>query len=668
MKGEYDWLQNADDLAPQQAATRWWVESPGVSRALRLSETVTRIRRYQQGREETNFAYARLYGSRAHAGFGIGHYARSGSNRMGAQVSFPVIRAVSDTLVSALAKSKLKAVFLTAGGTWELQERAQEFQKFADGQHYELQTNKKLIAAATHACVWGDGFLKVDKKGAGKSQRCRLTTPYPWEMLADDHECLYGFDPEEGPRSRYQIEWMDRTRVMGLYARDDEDLRRQIRAAKRAQSQEDIDQADFETVADVVRIVHGWHLPTFDGAGDGRYVVAIDDVVLLDEPWEKDHYPFVQLTLSEPLIGARGSGIAEQILGLQLEINVLGQKVQRGQHLMANGHWLIPRGSKINKMKVTNDFDGIEYTPGMAPTVITPEPLPKSIYDWHENLYNKSFQIPGVSQNDATANKPPGVVSGEAIDAVVDIGTKRRSVDTTRFMDAFIEITKLILETSAEIAEKNADFDVLAPDSDNAKSYKIRFKDAELQKNEAILKIYDQNAFSDDPAEKMSQVSAALAAGLYTPEEAKRLMPYPDTKGNPDIKELSYKAVRTCIDEILRGRDYKGPQPELNLEEAVVQVQAAAIQAWSDGCPTDRLKKLRDWINDAKNLPGWSGSLVPAAPPAGAPPGPGAPAGPAPPGGGLAVPPPSPLPGAPLPPSLFVPPPSLPGQTPAKAA
>lgn len=644
--GAYDWVNDDVGYPAQNMSTKWWIESSGSNRAKKLSDTAARIRRYQQWRQETNLAYARLYGSQAIMGFGIGHYARPSPRMGGGRVGFNVIRACSDSLVAKLAKNKIKTTFLTTAGTWEQQERAKELQRFTDGQHYELGSWAKLIAAATHACVWGDGFIKVGKKGRGKNQRLKLTKVYTWELLVDDHETLYGYEPDEGPRSMYQLRWEDRTVLMGEYARDDENLRREIRQARRAQSQEDVDQSDFETVSDQVRVVEGWHLPTFEGAPDGRHVVALDDVVLLDEPYNKDHFPFVHVTLQEPLMGFHGSGLAEQNLGLQLEINVLLQKIQRGHHILANGHWLIPRGSKLNTMKITNDFDGIAYS-GEKPEVITPEPLAQSVYSHLENLFNKAFQIPGISQLDASSQKPAGLVSGEALDAYADISTERFSVPQTRLQDAMIQLTHLILEGSAEIAEENPEFDVMSPDAVEGHAYKVNYKANELQKNEYVLRIFDQNALSDDPAEKMSQVASGVAAGMISPKKAERLLDYPDLKGDEDVTTISYNAVRWSIYMMLSKGVYKSPMPFFDLATGIQQVQGALIQAWKDGAPEERQKLLRNWISDATTM------LTPPAPPPGPMP-PGAPP-PGPGGGQSAVPPPSNLPGAPPPPSMFAP-------------
>ena len=87
--------------------------------------------------------------------------------------------------------------------------------------------------------------------------------------------------------------------------------------------------------------------------------------------------------------------------------------------------------------------------------------------------------------------------------------------------------------------------------------------------------------------------------GSITPDVSKRLIKMPDVEREQDMEFASYNAVEMCISQMLRHGRYRPPQPYLNIQQGVKQVQLALVRAWADGRPEDRLQLLRDWITDA---------------------------------------------------------------------
>ena len=83
--------------------------------------------------------------------------------------------------------------------------------------------------------------------------------------------------------------------------------------------------------AEMVECVESWHLPSMNGADDGRHVIHMDTVILEDEQYTYTSYPFVFCKWGDACVGFAGISLAEQLKNIQLEINKLALRSCRIQ-------------------------------------------------------------------------------------------------------------------------------------------------------------------------------------------------------------------------------------------------------------------------------------------------------------------------------------------------
>jgi hypothetical protein len=576
-------------------------------------------------RKENDLRHARLYGNQPLMGFGLANYARPNTLN-GSKVGLNVVKNCSDAFTAQVTKDKPKVTFLTSGGDWDLQNRARELEKFVDGQFYELDLYNVFSQVVLDACIWGNGFLKFFVSGEGEEARIHCNRVFPWEIIVDDQEGLYC-----EPRNLYQRRWVDRLVLLADFGTDGA-LRKKICEAKR--DTDDVDGFGYDSTADQVLVTEAWHLPSKMGEKDpkkqdGRHTIAIENTILWDEQYDQDHFPFVVYRRQKPPLGYWGIGLAEELQGLQLELNTLMQKVQKSFHFLGYGHWFVENSSKVNTQKIDNDISIIRYT-GERPHVEAADPISEQIFEHIERIKTNCYEITGISQLQAQSQKPKGLNSGKAIDSYLDITTERFNVSLRIFQQCFIDSAKMVLELSRVITERyNPDFDVVSPDK-GGKAAHVHFKKNELRDDEYILQLFLTNKLSDEPSERMQQVQSMAEAGWIDAQDAKRLLDFPDLQRAADLDNASYDAVESCISRALKEGVYKTPQPYLNLAQGMRQVQMALIRGWVDNVPEDRLKLLRQWLLDAQEL--LTRAMPPPPPPAmpglnpGLPPGmPGAP-------------------------------------------
>jgi hypothetical protein len=610
--------------SPSTNTTQWWLKKNESDRADIICRVTKRIFDAQDYHRDQLKRGARLYGDTQMAGLSPQSYARRATSKNGGKVSFNVTKSCSDAYVAKVTKDKPKVSFVTSGGDDRLKQKAQGLERFCDGQFYELGFYNVAPLFALDTCWAGNGFAKFYIAGTGKAKRIAMDRVLPVEMHTDDAEAVNG-----APRSIYQTKYVDRG-VLKAQAKqwkgakyDSEDIEDAIDKAPRNEHPEDSGSSD--SLADQILVREAWHLPSDEGAGDGRHSIAIVGALLFDEPWTRMDFPFAVLRRRMPLIGWWDTSLSRELEGIQRELNVLLFKVQRHYHLLGAAHWSFQKGS-INKSKLTNDIDHVEWT-GIEPKIVAPVSLiSPEVYQHIDRLYSKAYELSGVSQMSAQSQIPQQVESGKAIQALADVESDR-FMTNYRMYEAFVlDCVKQILTLARQISESNPDYAVRA--FSERGMVKTVFAEHWLEENEYILKMYPTNLLADDPSAKMAQVEKFMNAGMMDPDDAMRLLDFPDMQAAQSIKQANYNATQRIVAGILERGEYIGPDPLMQLEQSIGIVRAAYQGTIGvTGLDEERVEMLRRWLVQASDLKkiGEPPPAPPMMPPAGPMPPPGMP-------------------------------------------
>jgi hypothetical protein len=666
-------------LGGDKKSLRWWkADLTEEKRRQIVRQVVQAIRKSQIFRKEAALRHARLYSNMPILGFGVASYSRPLAMQ-GNRLAYNVVKSCCDAFTAKLTKDRPKCTFVTAGGDEKLQQQAKGLDQYAEGQLYESKFYDLLPAVVLDACIGGTGVLKIfddymeGEEGSANDKpkaTVRMQRIFHWELVIDDQEAMYG-----EPRSLFQGKYYDRMvamewakRLDGLKenvagGKGEAEIERLLEGTRR--DQDDLDGVGYDATADQVLVTEAWHLPSGPGAKDGRHMVVVENCTLLDEPYKQDYFPFVFFNRQKSPVGFWGIGLAEELLGIQLEMNILLQKIQRTHHLLGAGHWMVGNGSKINTGKLDNEIGSIIRYTGDPPKLETGVSVTPEIFEHLETLYHKAYEITGISELDAKGQLPKEMEgSGKAMSVYANINTERFSVAVRGLHEFVIETVRQCIDRARDITKTVPDFEVRAHSDGVLKVTK--FLDVDMREQDRILKMYPTNLLSSDPAEKIAQLKEL--SGFMPPDDIRRLTDFPDTKALNNYQDASYDLIQSFIMDwknLSKEPEYYGPEPFMDLVDGMKRVQLAYLVSKRNKLPESRLQLFRDWMSDAKELL----SPTPPPPPApspgaplgggpatlGAPPPPGqtlpAPAGmamgmPAMPGGGMPPPPPPPV-GAP---------------------
>ena len=542
------------------------------------------LQKHQSSVHQQNIRSLRLYGNYNVLGITASTYSQN-QNFMNPtdRVALNIVKSMVDTVTNKIAKNKPKPMFLTEGGNWKQQRKAKRLGKFIDGKFYEMDIYAKGLQAFRDACIFGTGALKYYREG---SDIC-VERVFIDEIVADLNESLYG-----EPRSIYQTKYIPREVLCRMYPEHEI----KIKMAKQADDFRPLHQG----LSNNVVVVESWHLPSGKDAKDGRHVICIENETLFDEVYEKDSFPFVFLRWTTRPIGFYGAGLAEELQGLQIEINKILRTIQISFHLTGIPWILIESGSKVNKAHLNNEIaHGVVYS-GTPPQVYTPTPVNPQLFEHLERLYMKAYQVAGVSELAAQSQKPAGLNSGKALREFNDIESERFITIGQAYENFYMEGAKRIVDLAKEIHEDGEDPRVLAKHKSCVQE--IKWSEVDLKQDEYIMQVFPVSSLSSSPAGRLQDIQEFIQAGLIPQEFATKLMDFPDLEEFLSLANASIEDIERTIEQIIDEGEYQPPEPFQRLDLGIQMMQSAYLKAKADKVEEERLELMRRWISEADAL------------------------------------------------------------------
>lgn len=560
----------------------WW-ELPKSNAHEEIFNLVNGLNKNQGWMREGHLRHMRLYGNLNTLGLSQHTFSQNMiTNPPYDRLGLNIVQSMCDTVTQKVAKNAVRPMFLTEGGNWMMKEKAQLLNKFVEGKFYELRISEKGPFMFRDATVFGSGFLKIFRR----EKQIKLERCFAGEIIVDENEAIYG-----EPRCMYQTKVVPKEYLIKLFPK----YKSQIMSAKAAESQ----MPKFRELSEQVWVLEAWHLPATEDSGDGRHVMCIQNATFLDEEYKRDRFPFIKMDWSKRLLGYMGQGLAEQLTGLQVEINKILKNMQ------ITGHLFVPKlmlemGSKIVKSQLNNEIGGLVWYSGTKPEVWAPNAFPQTEFERLIWLYQRSYEIAGVSQLAANSAKPAGLNSGKALREFNDIESERFILTGKAWEQVHLDIATHIIELSKEIAEEYDDAKTMAMGEDGLEV--IKWSDIQLEQDQYVMKVYPTSFISKTPAAALQDTTDLLQAGLIDQKTGMRLLDFPDLKQQmkydtaPD--EIIYKIGETMIK---KGR-YIPPEPQLDLMRSGKIMLNIYLKAKLDGVPESKLELLRTFMVQAEKM------------------------------------------------------------------
>lgn len=565
---------------------KWWMSDKNAIYQDVFS-VVKHLEKDQSYRADDNLRNARLYGNLHLRGLGVYTYSKPDSSiATSHRVTLNVIQSQIDTVVSKITKSKVRPQFLTEAGNHGLKTKAKKLTKFIDGIFTATDFYTKSTMAFLDSCIFGTGAIKIfESNGNIKAERVFIN-----ELLVSDVEAYYG-----EPRQMHQVKHIHKDLLKEMFPNH-------AVMIDQANIQEGVFPSSTRNryADDMIKVVESWHLPSGPDAKDGVHSICIENLTLLKEEYNRKIFPFVFFRWNVRPIGFFGAGLSEQLQGLQLEINKILRTIQVSMHLVSIPKLLVEASSKIVSAHLNNKIGGVIKFAGTPPTYTQLGQIPGELFNHLENLYQKSYEISGISQLSAQSVKQPGLESGKALRTMSDIESERFLAVASRYERSFIDAAKLMIIIAKEIYADDKDFGVQVKGKDFIET--IKWKDVDLEEDQFMLDVFPTNALSRDPAGRLADIQDLIAAGMIDEETGRNLLDFPDLQGTMNMLNADSQNLDKLIEKMIDDGEYFPPEPYQNLENALRKTQQAYLMYRMQGVSEDRLDLLRRYMEDTQGL------------------------------------------------------------------
>jgi hypothetical protein len=573
----------------QKKIYQWWLTTDKKEKAGQLLSTANAIKDAQSYRYRTTALYARLYGNQSLFNFIGNNMNKMDAGTTGLPVdrpTFNLVQSCVDTVVSKISQSKPSPVFLTDNSDYKERRLAKQLNNFIQGEFYQTKAYDKVATVLRDALVTGMGVLKVFES---QDNKVALERVLGTEILVDSNDGLYG-----EPRQIYQLKLVDRQVLKDICP----GYKQVITEAETAFPDNSSDAS--RTVSDQVLVVEGWHLKSGKNATDGRHTIACTSGIILDEAWDKDAFPFVFLPYSPRLLGFWAQGLAEQLMGTQIEINSLLYTISRAIKIVGVPRIFVEEGSKVSSSSFNNDVGTIVKYRGTKPVFEVAPCVPQELYAQLQRLIEYGYQQCGVSALDASSQKPAGLNSGEAIRSYDDISTDRLASLSKRYDNFFIDLTYQIVDLAKDIASRDGEYQTVYPNKDGTKE--INLPEMKLIQDPFVVQVFNQSSLPRDPAGRLQKIVEMTQSGMLSIKEGRRLLDYPDLDQVEKLSNASEERIYQLLDKIVEDGIFTPPDPFLDLQLATeITTQYYNLYAASK-LDEERCQMLRDFFTQVQDL------------------------------------------------------------------
>ncbi len=566
----------------------WWVENNGDKAAMLMLTSAAYLKESQNYRYRQTAIYARLYGNKSLYNF-MGNSIAKMDQSYGAsqeRPTFNLVQSVTDTLVSRISQSRPQPVFLTDNGDYKQRSLAKKLNNFIQGEFYHCKTYDTMPTILRDALVTGTGVVHTFETPDNRVEQERVLLT---ELLIDPNEAIYG-----EPRQLYRMKMVDRKVLMANFPK----FKQKLEIAAKATSDNSIDAS--KTVSDLVMVVEGWHLRSGKNTKDGRHIIAVSSGYLVDEDYNKARFPFTFLHYSNPLLGFWGQGVAEQLMGTQMELNSLLYTISRAIKLVGVPRVFQEDGSKVVAAHHINEIGVIVKYRGIKPTYeVAPSNAPE-LYAERDKLIQYGYQQCGVSAMQAASQKPQGLDSGEAIRSYDDISTDRFAALSRRYDNVFIDLAYQTIDLAKDICERDGEYSTVYPNKNSTKE--VNLKKADLVQDTFIIQCYTQSALPKDPAGRLQKVTEMVQSGMITLQEGRRLLDYPDLEQVEKLANAGEERIFQILDDIIEEGKYTPPDPFMDLDLATKTVTQYINLYGQAKLEPEKADMLRDFFSQIQAI------------------------------------------------------------------
>ena len=469
--------------------------------------------------------------------------------------SINIIKSCVDSVVNSIVTAKPRPFINTIKGSFKTIEIARQLQIFYDYYFGEQDLYNKNVIALRDACLFDRGYVYIDEITLEASNIS------PWNVYTD---------PNEKEKKQVYIIF-NNTTIESLPEYVEKELTKS--------------ELNLNHITYGVYYNSKYHTKALTVNGSVRKIYN----------YEADTVPIKYITYTPTIVGDHCLSIADMLLGLQKEINIISKTIALAAKKNPAQTILLQNASNIAVGELNNEigniiqFNSENNGSGNPVNVLTPSFISEQYEAIRDKDIQRAYELVGKSQTSASGRKEVGIESGVAIATLADLQSERFQVLLGSFIDLFTQEAKLV----AEIGMKNAT--IITPSR-----YELKLTWDEVREDYSKMRIEfsSADALSKDPSEKLKQLQSLAKAGIIPATQIPSLLEIPDINRGFSAVNNGYNCAMSIIDACIYDDKYDLPfyVPFELLKEMIVNtmlsLRAAEGATEDNEEDIDKLSKL----------------------------------------------------------------------------
>ena len=430
--------------------------------------------------------------------------------------SINIIKSCVDSVVNSIVTAKPRPFINTIKGSFKTIEIARQLQIFYDYYFGEQDLYNKNVIALRDACLFDRGYVYIDEITLEASNIS------PWNVYTD---------PNEKEKKQVYIIF-NNTTIESLPEYVEKELTKS--------------ELNLNHITYGVYYNSKYHTKALTVNGSVRKIYN----------YEADTVPIKYITYTPTIVGDHCLSIADMLLGLQKEINIISKTIALAAKKNPAQTILLQNASNIAVGELNNEigniiqFNSENNGSGNPVNVLTPSFISEQYEAIRDKDIQRAYELVGKSQTSASGRKEVGIESGVAIATLADLQSERFQVLLGSFIDLFTQEAKLV----AEIGMKNAT--IITPSR-----YELKLTWDEVREDYSKMRIEfsSADALSKDPSEKLKQLQSLAQAGIIPATQIPSLLEIPDINRGFSAVNNGYNCAMSIIDACIYDDKYDLP-------------------------------------------------------------------------------------------------------------
>lgn len=430
--------------------------------------------------------------------------------------SINVIKSCVDSVVSDISTAKPRPFINTVKGSYKTVKIAQQLQIFFDYIFSEESVYLKNCDALRDACVFDSGYIYIDETTLS------VINVRPWNVYTDPNE-------------------RDKKQVYVVFPNSSIDSLPEYVEKELNKSEKDLLHLNYGLYYNIKL---------------GVKALTINGAVRKIWDFNSKKIPILRIMYTEPIASDHCLSIADMLVGLQKEINILSRTIALAAKKNPAQTILLQNANNIAVGELNNEIGNIiqynaESSTGSSPvTVVTPS----FISDQYDAIRNRdielAYNLVGKSQIAASGKKEAGVDSGIAIATLADLQSERFQILLNNFINLFTEEAKLMTELGM------GDETLITP---SRYELKLTWNDVREDYLKMRIEFSSIDALSKDPSERLKQLQGLAQSGVIPASQIPALLEIPDINRGFSAANNGYNCAMSIIDACIYDDKYEVP-------------------------------------------------------------------------------------------------------------